>query len=278
MGQQPHMISAQDYEHANGHDLGQVLQTTLDVYDLLKRFHQALQAKVNYHSFHFSNPSSQHRLSIGSIALVETVFQLTLHNNLLGEIRLTKPEPFTQQESQLIENALSQLVYPLHNAITYNTVVIHSITCPLTGLGNRSLFDQTIQREINLAKRHQSSFALLLIDIDNFKQINDQHGHLAGDTILRGMGKLLLELKRNTDYAFRYGGEEFILILSQSTIKGASLAAERIRQQIEHQLKITVSMGLTHFKPQDTFDTLFQRVDSALYFAKANGKNQICQN
>jgi len=278
MGQQPHMISAQPYEHTHQHDLGQVLQTTLDVYDLLKRFHQVLQTQVNYHSFHFSNPETQHRLSLGTNAAFEALFQLTLHGNTLGEICFTKPSAFDSQEQQLIENALSQLIYPLHNAITYNTVVIHSVTCPLTGLGNRSLFDKTIQREISLATRHESSFALLLLDIDNFKQINDQKGHLAGDAILREMGKQLLQLKRQSDYAFRYGGEEFILILSQSSLKGASILAERIRQQIEHQLHITVSMGLTDFRHEDTFETLFTRVDSALYRAKANGKNQICQN
>lgn len=279
MGQRiPHTISARDFAPLQPQELGQVLQTTLDVYDLLKRFHHVLQAQVNYHSFHFADTDHQYRLSIGTQAAVETIFQLTLHGNTLGEIRFTKPCPFTPQESQLIENALSQLIYPLHNAITYNTVVMHSLTCPLTQLGNRSLFDQTIQREINLAHRHQSTFALLLFDIDNFKQINDQQGHLAGDAVLRGIGKLLLQLKRNTDYAFRYGGDEFVLILSQSNIEGALLVAERIRQQIELKLKITVSMGLTHCKPQDTFEKLFQRADSALYLAKAKGKNQICQN
>ncbi|HRE31451.1 MAG TPA: GGDEF domain-containing protein, partial [Candidatus Berkiella sp.] len=108
-------------------------------------------------------------------------------------------------------------------------------------------------------------------------------GHLAGDTVLQQVGKILQNLKRQSDYVFRYGGEEFILILSQSNTNGAILVAERIRQQIAHhefcfegkKMAITASIGLSHFYPQDNFHTLFQRVDKALYQAKGEGKNRI---
>jgi len=285
MGQSPHMISAKPYPNSDHPDLALVLQTTLDVYDLLKRFHQVLQAQAGYHSFQFSNPQTNHRLAIGKEQPFAANFQLTHLNEDLGEITFTKSSVFSSEERHQIEHALTQLIYPLRNAMSYHEVVIHSVTCPLTQLGNRSLFDQIIRREIAMAMRHQGSFTLLMLDIDDFKQINDTAGHLAGDAILREMGKLLRQQQRHSDYAFRYGGEEFILLLSQSSVSGAYQVAERIRQQIENHafmfqhnpINVTVSIGLAHFQPTDSLESLFQRADSALYAAKANGKNQIAQ-
>lgn len=288
MGQaplQPQMISAQDYGLAEPIPLGQVLQTTLDVYDLLKRFHQVLQAQVGYHHFQFTNPQTSHRLVIGTKQPFAAEFSLAHHNDKLGEVTFTKSSVFSTEERQQIQDALSQLIYPLRNAISYHEVVIHSVTCPLTQLGNRSLFDQTIRREMAMAERHQSAFTLLMLDIDDFKQINDSKGHLAGDAILREMGQLLRQQQRHSDYAFRYAGDEFILLLSQSSVAGACQVAERIRQQVEHHeflfeqkpIHVTVSIGLAHFKQADTYESLFQRMDSALYAAKNNGKNQIVQ-
>jgi len=278
MGQSPHRISAPP-------DLGLVLQTTLDVYDLLKRFHQVLQTKISYHSFEYIHQESSHALTLGTLAPYEALFSLNHNNESLGEIRFTKHSDFQERDREIISDALTQLIYPLRNAISYQAVVMHSVTCSLTGLGNRSSFDQTIEREISLAKRHRTPFALLLLDIDNFKQINDNYGHLSGDAILREMGNIINQQKRNSDQAFRYGGEEFAVILHQRTKIGAAHVAERIRAQIEHHdfmiqgkpLYITVSMGLTQFVVQDTFDTLFMRVDRALYSAKSNGKNQVLQ-
>ncbi len=278
MGQSPHMISAPP-------DLGLVLQTTLDVYDLLKHFHQVLQTKVTFNSFQFTHLESSHRLLLGTLAPYEALFSLTHNGESLGEICFTKLSDFQESDRKLITDALTQLIYPLRNAISYQAVVMHSVTCSLTRLGNRSLFDQTIQREIHLAKRHHSTFALLLLDIDNFKRINDEYGHLAGDAILREMGNVLQQQKRNSDHAFRYGGEEFAIILNQSSKMGAAQVAERIRAQIEHhefmfqstQFHITVSMGLTHYQSTDNIEKLFQRADSALYEAKDSGKNRISQ-
>jgi diguanylate cyclase (GGDEF)-like protein len=282
MGQakEPHTIIKP--QERNTGEMGYILQTTLDVYELLKQFHHALQERIAHHSFDFKNTETGHGLTLGSPQSYEALFQLRLEDQSLGEIQLTKTTVFTPTEQVVIENALAQLIYPLRNAIQYHAVVIHSVTDPLTRLGNRALFDQTIHREIDLAVRHQGHFGLLLMDIDNFKQINDREGHLAGDVILRELGKIISQLKRNSDYVFRYGGEEFIFILSHS--KDSSTVAERIRQQIAHhdfcyqgkRIPVTVSMGLTHFYPQDNFDTLFQRADRALYCAKDKGKNQVC--
>lgn len=285
MGQaplQPHMIVAQEYAPDEPVALGQVLQTTLDVYDLLKRFHQVLQTQVGYHSFNFINPQTSHRLAIGSEQPFAANFQLAHHAEDLGEITFTKSSVFSDEERLQIQDALSQLIYPLRNAISYHEVVIHSVTCPLTQLGNRALFDQTLRREMAVAERYQGTFALLMLDIDDFKNINDRAGHLAGDAILKEIGQILRQQQRHSDYAFRYAGDEFILLLSQSTSSGAYQVAERIRQQIEHHefiyhqkpISVTVSIGLAFFEPGDTYEALFQRMDNALYVAKSLGKNQ----
>lgn len=263
--------------------LGQVLQTTLDVYDLIKRFHQELQQFIPYHSFHYQNILTQHGLEFGQETAHAHHFPLCIENMSLGDITITRKKPFTQQELITIENAINHLLYPLRNAIHYHEAVLHSFTDPLTSLGNRAAYDKAIRREIDFAKRHHTCFSLLMIDIDHFKRINDQYGHPAGDSVLMKLGKLMTQLNRSTDPVFRYGGEEFVIILNYTSLDGAKFVAERLRQQIEHadfiyqsiKIPVTISVGITHFQADDLPEKLLKKADMALYEAKKSGRNKI---
>jgi diguanylate cyclase (GGDEF)-like protein len=154
----------------------------------------------------------------------------------------------------------------------------------LTGLLNRNAFDETLQREISRAKRHDSSLTLLFLDLDNFKNVNDTLGHLAGDEVLKKVAHLIILAKRSEDIAARYGGEEITLLLPETNKADGWLIGERIRKSIEEikipyegkNINITVSGGIASF-PIDAGDdlTLLKSADLAMYRAKNFGKNNI---
>ena len=151
----------------------------------------------------------------------------------------------------------------------------------LTGVFSRRYWEQRLLEEFNRCKRSGENTCVMMVDIDNFKNINDTHGHLIGDNVLRQFGSILQGL-RNSDIAGRYGGEEFAILLPNSDLEESLLVAERLRQQIEHTQfeKIdlcTISIGIAALGPQhkNAYKWL-NSADKALYQAKANGRNRVC--
>ena len=151
----------------------------------------------------------------------------------------------------------------------------------LTKLYNRRKFDALLEYEIEQIKRYKhGNLCTVLIDIDNFKSVNDTYGHDTGDEILKEIGNIIKISSRNSDIAARWGGEEFVLGLSHTNLEEALLVAQKIRITIENfnfinNLSITCSFGISQFRTTDTADTLFKRADTALYEAKNTGKNKV---
>jgi diguanylate cyclase (GGDEF)-like protein len=150
----------------------------------------------------------------------------------------------------------------------------------LTGVYNRRFFDAALEREFKQAVRHKREFSLLILDIDNFKRINDTHGHTTGDAVISALGKLLKKTIRSEDTACRIGGEEFAVILPETGPGGAEVVSEKIRTEFA-RLKVaatdlSLSGGLATF-PLDANSTeeLIDRADQMLYFAKYSGKNRV---
>ncbi len=155
-----------------------------------------------------------------------------------------------------------------------------STTDPMTRLYNRRYIDTCIKSSYDLAQRYQTPFSLILLDVDNFKQVNDVHGHNIGDSVLIDMAKILSDHTRKNDIVGRWGGEEFLIVCQQSNAQSAKVVAEKLRRIIAEYkfangLSITSSFGVTEFQPEDSINTLVNRVDKALYQAKDNGKNQV---
>jgi diguanylate cyclase (GGDEF)-like protein len=158
-----------------------------------------------------------------------------------------------------------------------------AFTDALTKTYNRASFDDSLQREINLAHRKSQHLSIIFLDIDHFKTINDNYGHECGDTALVSVAGLMKETLRSTDIVFRYGGEEFVILLNDTDIDGANIISERIRQQIEKHtiaygmdmIKLTVSLGISSLRGNDTPDSLVSRADAAMYQAKNNGRNRV---
>ena len=190
-----------------------------------------------------------------------------------------------QQDNQLLLMSLLQAgAAHAHTATQLQQLTQSSRLDTLTQTLNRSIMLDRIQQAISLAKRQHSIFALLFIDLNKFKPINDQHGHAAGDKVLIAFAELCKQSIRDTDLAGRYGGEEFFILLPEVDIKTAIMSAERIRLAVaEHEfvltsgdvLHITCSIGIAMYMPlQDDLDKLLLRADQALYQAKHQGRNR----
>ncbi len=154
----------------------------------------------------------------------------------------------------------------------------------LTGLHNPRAFEAIFEQKVLHAMRTEEPFALLMMDIDHFKSVNDTYGHSAGDAVLAEMGELLHHFVRSSDDCARKGGEEFVVLLHCCNHSQASQAAERLRQQIEQhvfplpdgqQLRITASIGVSVF-PDRSAEELLDQADQALYRAKGEGRNRVC--
>lgn len=155
-----------------------------------------------------------------------------------------------------------------------------SITDNLTKLYNRTKTDQVIEEEISRMDRTRSKFSVILFDIDSFKSINDRYGHQAGDEVLVDMSNIAKKVVRRTDVVGRWGGEEFIVICTETDIDGAITVAEKLREGIEsHSFKkvsrVTCSFGVSESVRGDTPNTIVGRADEALYSAKKHGKNRV---
>jgi diguanylate cyclase (GGDEF)-like protein len=160
-----------------------------------------------------------------------------------------------------------------------------AIVDALTGLYNQNYLSGALHREINRCRRYNLQLSCLMIDVDNFKTINDTHGHLAGDDVLRGVGRTLQSTLRGYDFAVRYGGDEFLVVLAQNNPTGATHVAERIREMVLQYAffpgpgaaSVTVSIGVASVPGQhvQSATSLIEAADQALYQAKGQGKNRV---
>jgi diguanylate cyclase (GGDEF)-like protein len=145
----------------------------------------------------------------------------------------------------------------------------------LTGLWNRRQLNNYIQWLEARASRGNAPYCVLLMDLDRFKTYNDTHGHAAGDQLLKDIAKVLGDLLRATDLPVRYGGEEFLMVLPDSSLTDAAEIAERIRANISSETNAEASIGVAALQSNEAFDQLVKRADAALYRAKAGGRNQV---
>lgn len=153
-------------------------------------------------------------------------------------------------------------------------------TDPLTGLPNRLFLDQTLEAEVARARRHAFPMAVMILDIDHFKHINDRYGHQAGDRVLRELAQLLQQHKRRSDCIARWGGEEFVLVAPHTDLRLALVIGDRLRMRVEgHQFSVSdqlsISMGVTEYRSPESVESLMSRADKALYHAKENGRNRV---
>ena len=258
------------------------LQQTLELSPLLQTFCHETARIVPCDSVSYENENRMLNYQTGEKHGHKCNYLLELEGQNLGSVECTRSMPFTMKELELMERLLSLLIYPLRNALLYQKAVAEAHRDPLTGISNRAAFDEALSREICSFKRHLTSFSLLVIDIDYFKQINDTYGHITGDTVLRDVAQRIRNTIRRSDEVFRYGGEEFVVLLSNTDAEGAKFIGERIRREIKKQsyganekIKVTASIGISASNTiRDVGDTLYH-ADKALYKAKEDGRDRV---
>ncbi|MGI9286471.1 MAG: GGDEF domain-containing protein [Pseudomonadales bacterium] len=261
------------------HNLG----TSLDTAKLLSLFHGEMNDLLNTAGIHFVNHDAGLDIAIAKRAVHSCQYQLKLEREDLGSIVFSRATRFHEKELALLEYFMTHLLYPLRNALLYHKALRMAERDPLTGMRNRVAMVNSLKREIALGKRHQDFLSLLVIDIDNFKLVNDNYGHIAGDQILRQVAETIMETVRQTDMSFRYGGEEFVVVLSKTNLEGAIVIGDRLRQLVENnavtykeqELRVTISVGATQLTAEDDLNAFFDRADRALYAAKNNGRNRV---
>jgi diguanylate cyclase (GGDEF)-like protein len=162
-----------------------------------------------------------------------------------------------------------------------------AVTDNLTGLANRRGFFELAEKEVDRAHRYKRALCVVMFDIDDFKKVNDSHGHLIGDQVLRVLASTVRKATRTTDTVCRFGGDEFLILMPESGADQAMATAERLRQKISNemvvvtaagQLMLTISLGVVCLDGgiDEKVEKLIERADTAMYKAKAAGKNRVC--
>ena len=267
----------------HNYDISSALQTTLEFNELIAIFSSKIAHKIPHSAFVYKNDEFDLEVKSGVFTRHSCIYALKVEQQQLGELKLMRNHRFSDADLQLLETLLCCLIYPLKNATLFHQALKMAYTDPLTQTQNRTSFNDSIKREISLAKRNNKSLSLIFLDIDHFKAINDSYGHECGDMTLAFAAKWIKESLRDSDIIFRYGGEEFVLLLSGTDATGAELLAERIRASIENHtiaygmetLKITASLGVSTLRDNDTLESFVQRADKAMYTAKSKGRNQV---
>lgn len=184
------------------------------------------------------------------------------------------------QHIRQLNHEIQHLIDHLFQVASY----IESGNDPLTQLLNRRYLNTIIAREINFSRKNQVPLSLLALDADHFKAINDQFGHASGDEVLKTIAQTLQKHSKGSDYVFRAGGEEFLLLLVDTTVADAYCLAEKIRLEVastamhivqEQQIKLTLSIGCVAYDGHPDYQKFLEAADVALYRAKNNGRNQV---
>ena len=263
-------------------ELTGLLQTTLDAEKLIELFSDQIRGDVAIDGLRYRMVSHGIDMIIGDQPPHTCSYQLVIADFKLGEIRFFRGTRFSEDETRKLENLLCALIYPLRNALMYRDAVRSSFIDPLTGVKNRAAMDNALLREVELCRRQGASMSIILLDLDYFKRVNDRHGHAAGDTALRTVAQCTENCIRSSDMLFRFGGEEFLILLSYTRADGALLLAERVRRRIEKldavpgtDIKLTVSLGVSSLRENETAKSLFDRADKTLYEAKQAGRNRV---
>jgi diguanylate cyclase (GGDEF)-like protein len=258
------------------------LVRTLDATELMAMFSDSVWEELNLQSLSLLGTSGT-IFERGRAARHSAEYALQIAQTNLGTLKISSRQRFAEADLMYLESRLGELIHPLKNCLEYQRAMNMAMLDELTGVGNRRAFDQRLIKSCALAQRHLQPLCLAVIDIDHFKQLNDTYGHLAGDQVLRQLSHCLQECARSSDEVFRYGGEEFIILLPQTSITGASRFVERCREAISEMnikydgeaIQCKVSAGIAELQRSEVPTTLLKRADSALYAAKQTGRNCV---
>ncbi|MCK9355898.1 MAG: diguanylate cyclase [Dehalococcoidia bacterium] len=221
-----------------------------------------------------------HYVREGVRALVH--LPLIVRDQVIGTLLVASREPqaYREQDVQLLEQVARQIATPVENALLYSKAEQRSRIDELTGLFNRRHFEERIKEEVARHSRHDGVFSVLMLDLDSFKAYNDMYGHPSGDKLLKFVASLVGYAIRDSDQAFRYGGDEFAIVLPRTSPEDAYVVAERVRTRVAREMEarrsgVTASIGLASYPADGVMaGELVATADTALYYAKNTGGNR----
>ncbi|MCC2618182.1 GGDEF domain-containing protein [Aestuariibacter halophilus] len=258
----------------------QDLVADLDVDVLAQTFAKHVRAHLPLAALRIT--LDEHTITIGDAALSCNIksFEITHLQHHVGTVDFGFSRLLSDRELVVLADLQRYLRAPLQHAREIHRLKTMAMRDHLTGLGNRALYEDTLHRLVCQSKRTHEGFGILVIDLDRFKQVNDSHGHDEGDRVLVAIADVLNNALRETDYSFRFGGDEFCCLLPGSSKEENQLIAQRIQHAVEQhplltQHGVSCSIGSAAYQQQDNERGLFSRADLALYEAKNAGRNCI---
>ena len=258
------------------------LQTSLDIQQQLDIFSMYVGRLLSVTGIRLNTAFGEHQAAGSSSGSNTYISLLVLNQQCLAEVHYHSDQPFSPTQQRDVVLLESEWLFALRNALVVARLQQMALKDPLTALGNRRFFDDSFAKAIQLARRRRQTCALLLLDLDNFKQLNDNYGHAMGDELLSVVADCMREALRQTDSLFRFGGDEFAVILADEDADSADLVARRLLKAINQHHKsvqygISASAGLAYLQPMQATEHFFAAADRALYEAKASGKANLKQ-
>ena len=268
---------------AENKGLKSLYMTTQDFYQLIAVFITEVRKVLPCDGIEYREDNIGLHFVDGVLNRNRCKYEIKYAEELLGDICFTREKEFLDSELSILETMVAGLVLPLRNSLHYQQAVRYALRDNLTGLRNGNFYFDNIGLEIERAQRYKIPFSLLLINLDNFRQLNEQHGHSAGNTVIVEIARRLEHEARNSDIIFRIGGDEFLVFLPNTDREGAIKVAERLKNSImscisideSTDVQLTVSIGVVTVLVNDTAFKLIDRADKALFQAKILGKNRI---
>jgi diguanylate cyclase (GGDEF)-like protein len=260
--------------------LAEQLQTTLELAQQLDMFSMAAGKILPLTAITLQTAVGEFKAAGSFQGQAEYRSMLVLNEQCLAELIYQSEQHISPMQQRKLLALESLWLFPLRNALIVTRLQQLALKDTLTGLGNRRYFDDALAKAMQLTERKQQDIALILLDLDNFKQVNDTHGHHAGDEVLLAVADAMRHTLRASDNLFRFGGDEFAVLLTAEDAPSAELVAHRLvkaiaQQHICQRYAVSASAGLARVQPGEGAKTLFNRADAALYDAKQGGKNVV---
>ena len=251
------------------------LQTTLDINQLINIFAIEVAKYLDFTGIYFKHADVSATARGSRQAKSERQFELKLNGQYFGIISYAVNAPISMGNYQVLTELHQLLINPLNNAVRYHQAMQLAMQDGLTQLGNRRSFDEQIKRNMAQAARRHTRVGLILCDLNKFKAINDTYGHAVGDSVLVHFADALRESVRDTDCIFRFGGDEFAVIVADASEQSLAVIEHRIYYAMSQnallaKYSVSSSLGLAFMNRADTATSFFQRADKALYSQKMN--------
>jgi len=256
------------------------LQTTLNVEKLLNIFSKEAEKQVDFSGLYFKNQDFSTCIKGSRTAKVERSFELKIGNEFIGTLTYSVNKPISLSKYKILNQLHQHLLYPLRNALNFEMTSKLAMQDGLTGLGNRRYFDEQLTRAIHHANRQQTRVGLILGDLNKFKAVNDTYGHQVGDLVLKHVASAMIASIRDSDSVFRFGGDEFAIIVENASDNSLHIIEDRINTAIDNdpllsKYKLTCSLGCTFMNRADNEASVFERADQALYKQKMNMRRNL---